>query len=207
MGIYVIENTLNGRVYVGSSATLNKRINQHASRIRTVAYSLPERLKRDVEEYGPDAFRIRVLQRTPDARELEKLERQWADYLEAHGERGYNTNPIVRGAIGRSNRSGVPSTNHVGGRICALRMARGMSQWQLAELIGVAQSYISEIETSGEKSEGMSVRQLRRFAEGVGVKPVVLLDQDEYEKALSAPLPASAGASAGAGAMPQEATR
>jgi transcriptional regulator with XRE-family HTH domain len=81
---------------------------------------------------------------------------------------------------------------NIGQRIRGRRVLSGLSQGALAERLGVMQSYVSLIENDEDRSEGMSIRQLRRFAEGVTVKLTVLVDQDEYEAALPVPAPAEA---------------
>lgn len=69
----------------------------------------------------------------------------------------------------------------IGQRIRGLRGVLKLSQSALAGRLGVPQSYISDVETSGEKSEGISVRQVRRFAGALEVRPIVLIEQGEYE--------------------------
>lgn len=94
-GVYAIENTQNGRVYVGSATDLDRRLAIHTRDIsRGSHYS--QRLAADVAEYGSDAFRITILQRITDLTELEYLEHIWMRRLDALGANGYNTNPARR---------------------------------------------------------------------------------------------------------------
>ena len=94
-GVYAIENTQNGRVYVGSSTELDRRLAVHARDIsRGGHYS--QRLAADVAEFGPDAFRITILQRVTDLTELEYLEHVWMRRLGALGSNGYNSAPARR---------------------------------------------------------------------------------------------------------------
>lgn len=94
-GIYAIENTQNGRVYVGSSINLDCRLATHAHDLsRASHYS--QRIAADVREFGLDAFRFTILQRVTDLTELEYLEHVWMRRLNALGANGYNTNPARR---------------------------------------------------------------------------------------------------------------
>lgn len=94
-GVYAIENTQNGRVYVGSSTDLDRRLAVHARDIsRGGHYS--QRLAADVAEFGTDAFRITVLQRVADLTELEYLEHVWMRRLGALSGNGYNSTPARR---------------------------------------------------------------------------------------------------------------
>lgn len=70
---------------------------------------------------------------------------------------------------------------NVGSRIRELRHTRSLSQYKLAKLSGVAQSFVHEIE-SGQKSP--TVRTLEKLARALGVSVAVLVGDDA---------PASAG--------------
>lgn len=59
-GIYLIENTLNGRVYVGSAANFNARRLQHIGSLRSNTH-YNRFLQRAWNKYGESAFRFRLI--------------------------------------------------------------------------------------------------------------------------------------------------
>lgn len=88
-GIYAIECLVNGRVYVGQARVLDERIAQHTNALAK-GYAQNARIRPDLRKFGGEAFRIVVLERTPDPRQLDRLEAEWAERLGAHGPEGYN---------------------------------------------------------------------------------------------------------------------
>lgn len=60
----------------------------------------------------------------------------------------------------------------LGGRMRALREARGMTQWQLAEHLGVQQPWIAKVEHGKAK---MSPEQLRAICQVLSVSADCLL--------------------------------
>lgn len=68
-GIYLIRNTVNGKVYVGQAVNIRKRWNVHLHHLRRGTHAnLP--LKRAFKRYGEDAFSFEILeevQRNRDA--------------------------------------------------------------------------------------------------------------------------------------------
>lgn len=60
----------------------------------------------------------------------------------------------------------------VGRNLRAVRQARGMSQEDLAELLGVHRTYIGSVER-GERN--LSLRGLEELARGIDVEPLDLL--------------------------------
>ncbi|MBZ9715543.1 GIY-YIG nuclease family protein [Deinococcus multiflagellatus] len=94
-GVYAVENTITGQIYVGSSVNLDQRLATHRSSINTGHWD-NKLLQRDAKAYGPEAFRFVILQRTSDVAELEYLERMWAQRLNALGADGYNPGKVSK---------------------------------------------------------------------------------------------------------------
>lgn len=88
-GVYAIENTITGRVYVGSSVDLVVRFTAHRTSL-SMGYPNNNILRTDLDKHGAGAFEFVVLQRTADLNELEYLERMWVNRLGALGADGYN---------------------------------------------------------------------------------------------------------------------
>lgn len=102
-GIYCIKNLINGRVYVGSSARIRRRLTGHRCLLRKNAHDSPK-LQYGWNHYGEDAFEFSILETVsgPEA-ELLAREQHWIDKLHAADpECGYNTSPIA------GTRRGVP---------------------------------------------------------------------------------------------------
>lgn len=89
MGVYAIENTITGRIYVGSSVHLAQRLSLHEADFRGGYHPSPL-VRDDLYQHGAESFRFVILQRTLDALELEYLEDLWARRLSAYGTDGYN---------------------------------------------------------------------------------------------------------------------
>lgn len=90
-GVYAIQNLDNGRIYVGASINVDRRIETHKTRMSQGRPENPGILA-DMRT-GPTAFQFVILQRTFDLNELPELEQLWADRLGAF-EHGYNKRRI-----------------------------------------------------------------------------------------------------------------
>jgi len=95
-GVYQIRNTVNGKVFVGSTPNL-KSLNGKTMELK-MGSSKNQALQAEWNEYGEQAFVIEVLEVLKasdnpfvDTRdELKKLETKWLNDLQPYGERGYN---------------------------------------------------------------------------------------------------------------------
>jgi GIY-YIG catalytic domain len=95
-GIYQIKNTINNKIFVGSTRNL-KTLNGKQFQLET-GMNTNKGLQSEWKEYGKDAFVIEVLEILKkrdegyfnEKRELEKLEEKWMEKLMPYGERGYN---------------------------------------------------------------------------------------------------------------------
>lgn len=100
MGVYQIRNTVNGKLFVGSSKDLPSIFNRHRAALRMGSHQNRE-LQKDWGEFGADAFEFETLDTlTPQERpgynpsdDLKALEQLWLDKLSPFGERGYNPEP------------------------------------------------------------------------------------------------------------------
>jgi len=81
-GIYVIENLINGKKYVGQSINLNKRMNEY--HYRSVV------LNRAIKKYGEKNFKRYILVYC-EIFELDRLEKAYIEILKSHmSKNGYN---------------------------------------------------------------------------------------------------------------------
>lgn len=98
-GIYTIQNTVNGKVYVGSSVNVHTRWNSHRSGLRNAKHhSAHLQAAWDID--GEDAFIFKVVKEC-EASELFKFEQEefekWKCSLEEYG---YNIVPVAGKTIG-----------------------------------------------------------------------------------------------------------
>ena len=77
-GIYQIENTLNGKCYIGSAVNLKERWQNHLSALRREKHD-NSHLQRAFDKYGEDTFIFSVLE---DVKEPEKLIEREQFYLD-----------------------------------------------------------------------------------------------------------------------------
>lgn len=98
-GIYQIRNTINGKIYVGSSVNLRKRKNGHLSTLRRGIHSSTH-LQRAFNKYGEEAFVFEVLELC-DVNELEDRETFWIKEKNANNhDYGYNSRIYVESNLG-----------------------------------------------------------------------------------------------------------
>jgi hypothetical protein len=104
-GVFMIRNTANGRVLLGSSLNLEGPLNSHKFML-TIGRHRNEELQKDWNSYGPRAFVFEILEtvKVKDdptfnlSDELTLLEQIWLEKLQPFGERGYNHDTHIRQA-------------------------------------------------------------------------------------------------------------
>ncbi len=84
--IYVIENTINNKKYVGQSIDLKSRWKNHCSG-RWTGVSL---IDAAIQKYGRDYFELVILEACQNINELNKKEIFWIKELESLSPNGYN---------------------------------------------------------------------------------------------------------------------
>src|ERR1051326_7264008 len=84
-GVYMIRNNKNGKVYVGSSTNIRRRLSDYLCRLNQSKYR-NERLQSDWIAYGSKCFEFGLIEEVPpvktdaDIKELRKLERKWIHF-------------------------------------------------------------------------------------------------------------------------------
>ena len=104
-GVFLVRNTANGKVLLGSSLNLEGSLNKHRFML-TMGSHINTRLQQDWKTYGPDHFVFEILEvvRVKDEPgfsvedELTLLEQIWIEALQPFGEKGYNAAGKVREA-------------------------------------------------------------------------------------------------------------
>jgi group I intron endonuclease len=98
-GIYRIENTQNGKMYVGSAVNLDQRLRNHRTRLNCNHHKNAH-LQSAWNKYGADAFRFSTLL-VCSKRDLLFYEQRCIDGFDAV-QNGYNIAPIAGNTIGRA---------------------------------------------------------------------------------------------------------
>ena len=89
IGIYIIRNTVNGKVYIGQSRRLTNRQYTHFRSLEKGEHH-NKHLQRSYDTYGADAFEFEVLEYC-DLENLDEREKYWIKQYDAvNGDRGYN---------------------------------------------------------------------------------------------------------------------
>lgn len=104
-GVFLVKNTANGRVLLGSSLNLEGPLNSHKFML-TIGQHRNEALQKEWNEYGPDKFVFEILEvvkvkNDPNfnlSDELTLIEQIWLEKIQPFGERGYNTDSDIRQA-------------------------------------------------------------------------------------------------------------
>lgn len=85
-GIYAITNKLNGKVYIGSSKNIEKRIASHKALLKSGKSESPK-LQKAWIEHGADAFEFSILREIEESISLVEIEQEfivqykaWQDY-------------------------------------------------------------------------------------------------------------------------------
>jgi group I intron endonuclease len=93
-GVYMIQNTANGKVYVGSSMDVPRRFSQHLRQLRQGVHK-SRHLQRAWNRHGQSAFVFAELEMCADE-SLIAVEQKWIDAMRAADPRhGYNTAPAA----------------------------------------------------------------------------------------------------------------
>lgn len=98
-GVYVIANVATGEMYVGSSRDIRRRWKGHLKDLK--AGTASRRLQAAWNSFGADVFRFAVVASTSDDRvEMERIEQEHIDRLDAAGCGGYNARPRAQNNTG-----------------------------------------------------------------------------------------------------------
>jgi group I intron endonuclease len=104
-GIFLIRNTANGKVLLGSSLNLEGPLNSHKFMLK-IGKHTNEGLQKDWNEFGESKFVFEIAEevKVKDDEnfnlldEMTLLEQIWIEKLQPFGEKGYNTDRKIRQA-------------------------------------------------------------------------------------------------------------
>ncbi|MBA4547717.1 GIY-YIG nuclease family protein [Thermoactinomyces intermedius] len=101
-GIYLIKNNITNKIYVGSSANIERRWKEHKKSLNAGTHHSPH-LQASWDKYGKEAFSFSIIEVVDDVNNLIDREQFWLDELKPYKEDiGYNILPNAY------SRRGVP---------------------------------------------------------------------------------------------------
>jgi hypothetical protein len=103
MGVFQIRNTVNEKVFIGSTLNLDGIFNRHEFQLKAGVHQ-NKSLQSDWNEFSADKFEFEILEEVfprenPDYNyesDLEVLENLWLEKYQPFGERGYNERKKTR---------------------------------------------------------------------------------------------------------------
>lgn len=81
-GVYAIKNSINGKVYVGSTVDFSRRFRDH-SRALCNGTHCNKHLQSAWQKHGPDAFEFQIVEQVSDVSALIEREQAWIDSMGA----------------------------------------------------------------------------------------------------------------------------
>ena len=96
-GVYIIKNTVNGRVYVGSSKNIQRRIEGHKYALKRNQHHAIK-MQRAWNKYGPDAFVFEAALFCDEANRV-MYEQAFITFYDS-AKNGYNSSPTAGGMLG-----------------------------------------------------------------------------------------------------------
>ena len=100
IAVYKITNTVNGKVYIGSTVDYKTRVSKHKSDLRAGKHC-NEYLQRSWSKNGEELFSFTIIEIVDTVAEVSKREQYWIDLSKASNrEFGYNLKEIAYSNIG-----------------------------------------------------------------------------------------------------------
>ncbi len=97
-GVYGIRHDASGRIYVGSSKIVRKRLNQHLRALLAKRHH-SRHLQRAWNKYGQGAFTAILLEKVGESKRLDEREQFWMDHFHAYT-RNFNSAPKAESTRG-----------------------------------------------------------------------------------------------------------
>jgi group I intron endonuclease len=98
-GVYVIENRINHKVYIGSAFDIEKRWQKHVAALERGKHHNRHLQSSWNKRGGIAAFRFRILEITETSKLVER-EQWWLDVVKPFEKQGYNLSPTAGSTLG-----------------------------------------------------------------------------------------------------------
>lgn len=191
-GVYAITNLFNGKVYVGSTAVLTRRRDDHFRALRGGRHPIPH-LQNAWNKYGDDQFDFVVIEYCDPEKCVER-EQYWINKLEPYrNENGYNRSPTAGSNLGfkhseetkekmAERMTGVPMEDWVKEKIREALMGKVKSAEHRANLWRNRQGWTHTEDSKRRITEGL----FRAVEEGRRPGPVDYKHTEEAKAKMSA---------------------
>lgn len=158
-GVYIIRNTVNSKVYVGSAIKLKRRYTVHVSGLNRCTHHSVY-LQRFVKKYGIENLTFSLLEITSPIKEaLLECEQKWLDYYQAFmKERGYNTCPVAGSSLG------VKASPETCAKLSAIGKGRGLSVEHRQKLAEAARERAPDVRAKNTGFKGCKHTDERKAA-------------------------------------------
>ena len=98
-GIYIIKNTINDKVYIGSAVCLKQRFIEHKNQFKKQVHNV--RFQNFVNKYGFNTLIFEVIEYVNDKGKLIEREQYWIDCYESwKSKKGFNICKIAGSTLG-----------------------------------------------------------------------------------------------------------
>lgn len=126
-GIYCIRNTVNGKVYVGSSANIRQRLSRHNSNLKYKKHKNIH-LQTSYDKYGDGNFEFIILETLEDASQLVEREQFYIDFYQS-ANRNFGYNKIIDAVRGTLSEESIKKISLKSkGRTCSEETIKRMSK-------------------------------------------------------------------------------
>lgn len=140
IGIYIITNQINGKVYIGQSQNIELRWKAHRNRpFNSNSNDYEKPLYRAIRKYGLDNFSFQILEQC-DIKDLDNREKYWIDYYKSTDvNNGYN--------LTKGGETGVPIkiSEEERDKIIDYLQTSDKTQEEIAKEFNVSQRLVSGI--------------------------------------------------------------
>lgn len=96
--IYMLKNKINGKMYIGKTCNLNRRLSEHKSRNKLA-------IQKAINKYGIENFKKIILEDGLTSENVYEREKYWINYYDTYRGEGYNSCP---GGIGMPSGKDCP---------------------------------------------------------------------------------------------------
>ena len=99
-GIYLIKNTINNKVYIGSAVNFDRRWKQHRQLLKLGQHHSGH-LQYAWNAYGEQSFTFDVIEEVSNLKHLLSYEQVYLDYYKSYeGDKGYNICKVAGSSLG-----------------------------------------------------------------------------------------------------------
>ena len=180
-GIYSIKNTINGKIYIGSSKEVNERLSTHKRELLLNKH-VNEHLQSAYNKYGEDAFKFEVVCECDELNLLEMEDYYIKEFDTLNRDKGYNLVSADRKTILKSTKDKISNTlkeGYLSGRIkisdkCVsiMKSRTGINNHNFNKPMSEEQKRLISLSRMGKKAseETRAKMSMDRKGKGVGIK-------------------------------------